>query len=75
MILTKLGQHANEIMTAAEFLWSRFLIIRQNVNMVTKCNSLLWSAPHRSHAQLDFLLNVGHTNFIYVKFSLKNYVI
>ena len=40
MILTKLGQHVNEMMAVAVkkyhiFLWSRFLIIRQNVNMAT----------------------------------------
>ena len=39
MILTKLDQHVNEMMTTAEkkfrnFLWSRFLIIVHNVNMV-----------------------------------------
>ena len=48
MILTKLDQHVNEMMTTAgkkfqNFLWSRFLIIVQNVNMVTngKRNSRL----------------------------------
>ena len=40
MILTKLGQHVNEMMAVAvknflNFCWSRFLIIRQNVNMAT----------------------------------------
>ena len=40
MILTKLDQHVNEMMTTAgkkfhNCLWSRFLIIVQNVNMVT----------------------------------------
>ena len=48
MILTKLDQHVNEMMTTAgkkfqNLLWSRFLIIVQNVNMVTigKRNSRL----------------------------------
>ena len=40
MILTKLGQHVNEMMAVAvntfqNVQWSRFLIIRQNVNMAT----------------------------------------
>ena len=40
MILTKLDQHVNEMMKTAgkkfqDFLYSRFLIIVQNVNMVT----------------------------------------
>ena len=43
MILTKLGQQVNEMMAVAVkkfhsnkvFYWSRFLIIRQNVNMAT----------------------------------------
>ena len=40
MILTKLGQHVNEIMAVAvnkfhNFLWSGFFIIRQNINMAT----------------------------------------
>ena len=46
--LTKLNQHVNEMMATAgkkfqNFLWSRFLIIVQNVNMVVKrnCNSRL----------------------------------
>ena len=46
--LNKLDQHVNEMMTKAgkkfqNFLWSRFLIIVQNVNMVTngKHNSRL----------------------------------
>ena len=39
MILTKLDQHVIEMMTTAgkkfqNFLWSLFLIIMQNVNMV-----------------------------------------
>ena len=48
MILTKLDRHVNEMMLTAgkkfhNFSWSRFLIIVQNVNMVTngKCNSRL----------------------------------
>ena len=48
MIFTKLDQHVNEIMTTAgkkfkNFRWSRFLIIVQNINMVTngKRNSRL----------------------------------
>ena len=45
MILTKLGQHVSEMMAVAvknlkNFLWSRFLIIRQNVNMAT--NAILY---------------------------------
>ena len=46
--MTKLNQHISEMMTMAikkfqNFLWSRFLIIMQNVNMVTngKHNSRL----------------------------------
>ena len=40
MILTKRGRHVNEMMAVAvkkilNFLLSRFLIIRQNVNMAT----------------------------------------
>ena len=39
MILTKHDQHVNEMMTTAckfkNFSWSRFLIIMQNINMVT----------------------------------------
>ena len=40
MILIKLGQYVNEMMAVAvkmfeNFYWSRFLIIRQNVNMAT----------------------------------------
>ena len=47
MIFTKLDQHVNEMMTSGKkfknFLWSRFLIIVQNVNMATngKRNSRL----------------------------------
>ena len=48
MILTKVDQHINEMMTTAgkefqNFVRSRFLIIMQNVNMVTngKPNSRL----------------------------------
>ena len=48
MILTKLDQHVNEMMTTAgkkfkNFVWSRFLIIVQHVKMVTngKRNSRL----------------------------------
>ena len=45
MILTKLCQYVNEMMTVAvkkflNFLLSRFLIIRQNVSMAT--NSILY---------------------------------
>ena len=45
MILTKLDQQVNEMMAIAVknvliFLWSRFLIIRQNVNMAT--NAILY---------------------------------
>ena len=46
--MTKLDQHVNEMMATAgkkfkNFLWSRFLIIVQNVNMIVngKCNSRL----------------------------------
>ena len=40
MILKKIGQHVNEMMAVVvknlkNFLWSRFLIIRQYVNMAT----------------------------------------
>ena len=40
-----IGQHVNEMMAVAlkkfqNFLWSRFLIIRQNVNMAT--NAILY---------------------------------
>ena len=40
MILIKFGQYVNEMMAVAvknfqNFLWSRFLIIRQNVNLAT----------------------------------------
>ena len=48
VILTKLDQHVNQIKTTAgekfhNFLWSRFLIIMQNVNVITigKCNCRL----------------------------------
>ena len=44
--MIKFGQHVNEMMAVAvknflNFLWSRFLIIRQNVNMAT--NAILYS--------------------------------
>ena len=39
MILIKFGHYVNEMMAVVKnfqnFLWSRFLIIRQNVNMAT----------------------------------------
>ena len=40
MILIKFGQYINEMMAVAmdnlkNFWWSRFLIIRQNINMAT----------------------------------------
>ena len=46
MVLTPFGKHVNEMMAVAvkkfkNFLWSRFLIIRQNVNMAT--NAILYS--------------------------------
>ena len=46
MILKKIGQHFNEMMAVAvknkiNVRWSRFLIIRQNVNMAT--NAILYS--------------------------------
>ena len=49
IILTKLGQHVNEMMAVAmknfkNFLWSRFLIIRQNANMAT--NAILYCGLH-----------------------------
>ena len=42
----KIGEHVNEMMAVAvknfkNFLWPRFLIIRQNVNMAT--NAILYS--------------------------------
>ena len=45
MILIKFGQYINEMMAVAvenvqNFLWSSFLIIRQNVNMAT--NAILY---------------------------------
>ena len=45
MILIKVGEHVNEMMAVAvkkfqNFLWSGFLIIRQNVNMAT--NAILY---------------------------------
>ena len=42
-ILTKLGQHVNEMMAVAakKNLWSHFLIIGQNVNMAT--NAIVYS--------------------------------
>ena len=45
MVLTTLGQYVNEMMAVAvkifqNFLCSRFLIIRQNVNMAT--NAILY---------------------------------
>ena len=54
MILTKPDKHVNEMMTMAgkkfkNFWWSCFLIIVQNVNMVTngKRNSRLKPSPSR----------------------------
>ena len=45
MILAKFGQHVDEMMVVAvkifRIWWSRFLIIRQNVNMAT--NAILYS--------------------------------
>ena len=46
VIFTKFGQHVNEMMAVAvekfiNFWWSRFLIIRQNVNMAT--HAILYS--------------------------------
>ena len=45
MILIKVGQNVSEMMAVAvkkfqNFLWSDFLIIRQNVNMAT--NAILY---------------------------------
>ena len=45
MVLTKLGQYVNEMMAVAvknfqNFGWSRFLIIRQNIN--TAINAILY---------------------------------
>ena len=60
MILTKLDQHVKEMMITAgkkfhNLLWSRFLIIVQNVNMVTngKRNSRL--NPHTDLRLLPLL--------------------
>ena len=54
--LTKLDQHVNEMMATAgkkfqNFLWSRFLIIMQNVNMVAngKRNRRLNPVNRRLH--------------------------
>ena len=46
MILTKFGQHVNEMMAVAvknvqNFCWLRFLLITQNVYMAT--NAILYS--------------------------------
>ena len=52
MILTKLDQHVNEMMTMAgkkfqNFWWSCFLIIVQNVNMITNGNRNSRLNPYR----------------------------
>ena len=54
MILIKVGEHVNEMMAVAaylfqKFLWSGFLIIRQNVNMATNAipNCGLTPKPQR----------------------------
>ena len=64
MILTKLDQHVNEMMITAEktfqnLLWSCFLIIVQNVNMVTngKHNSRLNPIPTSCFHKLDGIAN------------------
>ena len=60
---TKLDQHVNEMMTTAgkkfqNFLWSRFLIIVQNVNMVVngKCNSRLNPNTYKSYRYIPFIV-------------------
>ena len=70
MILTKLHQQVNEMMTTAgkkfeNFLWSRFLIIVQNVNMVTngKRNSRL------NPKVVVFLFGDNIDNIIYCIFN------
>ena len=54
MILIKVGEHVNEMRAVAaylfqNFLWSGFLIIRQNVNMATNAipNCGLTPKPQR----------------------------
>ena len=52
MILIKVGQYINEMMAVAvdnfkNFLWSRFLIIRQNVNMATNAILNCGLTPNR----------------------------
>ena len=50
MILTKLGQHVNEMMAVVvkniQNFWSRFLIIRQNGNMATNAVLYCGLAPN-----------------------------
>ena len=60
MILTKIGQHVNEMMAVAEiflknFCWSHFLIIRQNANMATNAilNSGLTSVVAKPSTRHD----------------------
>ena len=54
MIFIKLGQHVNEMMAVAvkkfqNFLWSRFFIIRQNVNMAINAILNCGLTPSTSH--------------------------
>ena len=59
MILTKVGEHVNEMMAVAahlflNFRWSGFLIIRQNVNMAI--NAILYcglTPKDTAHVCLD----------------------
>ena len=75
MILTKLDQHVNEMMTTTgkkfqNFLWSRFLIIVQTVNMVTngKCNCRLIPVAYMVNSRLEG--DMG--NLWYIVFELNN---
>ena len=69
MILPKLDRHVNEMMKTAgktfkNFLWSRFLIIVQNVNMVTngkhdsKLNPMLWFADQTVSPSSENIANL-----------------
>ena len=57
MILIKAGEHVSEMMAGAvkkfqNFLWSGFLIIRQNVNMATNAILYCGLAPLRYAGRL-----------------------
>ena len=61
MILIKLGQHVNEMMAVAvkkfqNFYWSRFLIIRQNVNMATNAILNCGLTPHECAFHIGILV-------------------